>query len=291
MAIQKITGDVIATSAVTADSLADTTITAAKLHTTLDLTGKTVTVATASAGDNDTTVASTAFVSTAVANLADSAPSTLDTLNELAAALGDDANFSTTVTTSIATKAPLDSPVFSSTYTSGQDETLAEFRRDGGAVAAKIIYADATTDMEFGTTTSHALSLTTADTRRLTIDSSGNVGIGTSSPVTALEISTDGADHLTLNRADASININNVLGGIVVSADDPTANRSGAKIGFTAGANWTTNNFPTNIIFSNDASGTMTERMRIDSGGRVMMGTSTNTGISNNADDLINFVV
>ena len=119
MAIQKITGDVIATSAVTADSLADNTITAAKLHTTLDLTGKTVTVATASAGDNDTTVASTAFVSTAVANLADSAPSTLDTLNELAAALGDDANFSTTVTTSIATKAPLASPTFTGTINSG----------------------------------------------------------------------------------------------------------------------------------------------------------------------------
>lgn len=43
--------------------------------------------------------------STAVANLVDSAPSTLDTLNELAAALGDDANFATTVTDSIATKA------------------------------------------------------------------------------------------------------------------------------------------------------------------------------------------
>jgi hypothetical protein len=41
-----------------------------KLHTTLDLTGKSVTVATATAGDNDTTVASTAFVSTAIANLA-----------------------------------------------------------------------------------------------------------------------------------------------------------------------------------------------------------------------------
>jgi hypothetical protein len=42
-----------------------------------------------------------------VALLVDSAPSTLDTLNELAAALGDDANFSTTVTNSIATKLPL----------------------------------------------------------------------------------------------------------------------------------------------------------------------------------------
>ena len=42
-----------------------------------------------------------------IASITDSAPSTLDTLNELAAALGDDANFSTTVTNSIATKLPL----------------------------------------------------------------------------------------------------------------------------------------------------------------------------------------
>ena len=41
-------------------------------------------------------------IDTSVANLVDSAPATLDTLNELAAALGDDANFSTTVTNSIA---------------------------------------------------------------------------------------------------------------------------------------------------------------------------------------------
>ena len=47
------------------------------------------------------------YVNTAVSNLVASAPSTLDTLNELAAALGDDANFSTTVTNSIATKLPL----------------------------------------------------------------------------------------------------------------------------------------------------------------------------------------
>ena len=47
------------------------------------------------------------FVDTSIANLVNSAPSTLDTLNELAAALGNDANFSTTVTNSIATKLPL----------------------------------------------------------------------------------------------------------------------------------------------------------------------------------------
>lgn len=46
-----------------------------------------------------------AAISTAIANLVDTAPATLDTLNELAAALGDDPNFATTVTNSIATKA------------------------------------------------------------------------------------------------------------------------------------------------------------------------------------------
>ena len=48
----------------------------------------------------------TGYTDTAIANLVDSAPATLDTLNELAAALGDDPNFATTVTNSIATKLP-----------------------------------------------------------------------------------------------------------------------------------------------------------------------------------------
>ena len=66
-----------------------------------------VTATTQSASDNSTKVATTAYTDTAISNLVNSAPSTLDTLNELAAALGDDANFSTTVTNSIATKLPL----------------------------------------------------------------------------------------------------------------------------------------------------------------------------------------
>ena len=51
--------------------------------------------------------ATESYVTTQINNLVDSAPGTLNTLNELAAALGDDANFSTTVTNSIATKLPL----------------------------------------------------------------------------------------------------------------------------------------------------------------------------------------
>jgi len=53
-------------------------------------------------------IATESYVTTAITNLVDSAPATLDTLNELAAALGDDPNFATTVTNSIASKASVD---------------------------------------------------------------------------------------------------------------------------------------------------------------------------------------
>ncbi len=63
------------------------------------------TAPTATLGDNDTSVATTAFVAAAIAALVNGAPGTLDTLEEIADALGDDANLASTLTTSIATKA------------------------------------------------------------------------------------------------------------------------------------------------------------------------------------------
>jgi len=102
-----VTTGFLADDAVTTVKILDANVTAGKLASSLDLTGKTVTVATASTGDNDTSVASTAFVRQEITALVDSAPAAMDTLNELAAALGDDANFSTTVNASIAAKLPL----------------------------------------------------------------------------------------------------------------------------------------------------------------------------------------
>ena len=66
-----------------------------------------ITGVTASGGDSSTALATTAFVAGEINSLIDAAPGALNTLNELAAALGDDANFSTTVTNSIATKLPI----------------------------------------------------------------------------------------------------------------------------------------------------------------------------------------
>lgn len=67
------------------------------------LTG-TPTAPTASLATNTTQIATTAFVRQEINALVGSAGSALDTLQELAAAIGDDANFATTITTSIATK-------------------------------------------------------------------------------------------------------------------------------------------------------------------------------------------
>jgi hypothetical protein len=54
-------------------------------------------------------------IATAVADLVDSAPGALDTLNELAAAINDDASFASTVTTALGTKAPINNPTFTGT--------------------------------------------------------------------------------------------------------------------------------------------------------------------------------
>ena len=71
------------------------------------LTG-TPTTPTARQGTNNTQIASTAYVMAAIAALVDSSPDALNTLNELAAALGNDPNFATTMTSALAGKQPKD---------------------------------------------------------------------------------------------------------------------------------------------------------------------------------------
>ena len=116
MANTKITTAVIKDDAITTAKIADDAVTGALIADDVALAGNPTTT-TQSAGNNTTRIATTAFVTTAINNLVDSAPSALDTLNELAAAMGDDANFSTTITNSIATKAPLASPSLTGTVT------------------------------------------------------------------------------------------------------------------------------------------------------------------------------
>ena len=103
------------------------------------LTG-TPTAPTAVQSTNNTQIATTAFVKSAVAGLVGSSPEALDTLNELAAALGNDPNFATTVMNALAGKQPLDATL---TNLSGKSISgLLEYL--GLGTAAKLAAAVAT---------------------------------------------------------------------------------------------------------------------------------------------------
>jgi hypothetical protein len=101
-----VTGDLTGnvTGNVTASS-GTTTLNNIVINGTADFTNTQLTNITTPTASSD--AANKGYVDSTIAAVIDSAPAALDTLNELAAALGDDANFSSTVTTALATKLPL----------------------------------------------------------------------------------------------------------------------------------------------------------------------------------------
>ena len=101
--VKQINSNELSNYAVTTAKIADSAVTSAKIASNINLSGI-PTVDTAGTGTNTTQIANTAFVQDAVANLVNSAPSTLDTLNEISNALGNDNDFSTTITTFISEK-------------------------------------------------------------------------------------------------------------------------------------------------------------------------------------------
>jgi len=130
------------------------------------LTG-TPTAPTATAGTNTTQVATTAFVSTAVSNLIDSAPGALDTLNELAAAINDDASFASTVTTALGNK--------QDKVTNVSDTEIGYLDGVTSAIQTQI-------DSKQATVTGAATTITGSDltvSRALTSNASGKVAVST----------------------------------------------------------------------------------------------------------------
>lgn len=154
-------------------------------------------------------VATQSYVTTAVSNLVNSAPSTLDTLNELATALGNDANFATTVTNSIATKLPLSG----GTLTAGNNSGLKikQGNQIGDSVTNLNFYnglvfenVSTTNAYSLGYSQGAKFSLNYFDSnstysRLLTVTNGGSFGFGVVNPVEGIHIG--GSKHIAFTEA------------------------------------------------------------------------------------------
>jgi len=146
--------------------------------------------------------------------LVDSSPGTLDTLNELAAALGDDANFSTTVTNSIATKLPLaggtltgDLSVSANVYlTAGVDARIQLGTSGSGANSDSdnSVYVRGNDDhLILGAAGNGSISLKENADTRMYIATGGNTGIGATTNLTSkLTVNAPAASHTTGYQED-----------------------------------------------------------------------------------------
>jgi len=177
------------------------------------------TAPTATAGTSTTQVATTAFVGTAVSNLVASAPAALDTLNELATALGNDASFSTTITNSIATKSPIASPTFTGTVTapaitatglitasaSGVAFTDGTQTKEGVASRTPIVQKTASYTLSALTERDSLIEVSSATGVTITIPTNTAVAypIGTS-----IDILQTGAGQVTIAPVDGTVTVN-----------------------------------------------------------------------------------
>ena len=190
MSNTKITSAVIKDANILTAAIADAAVTSAKIADDVALAGN-PTAGTQTAGNNSTRLATTAYTDAAVTALVDSSPSTLNTLNELAAALGDDPNFATTTATSIGLKAPLASPTFTGTVNvTGAVNSTGEMRITNPSATSQLYlygasgqkaniilneYGVRSWHVGAGTFTSGNFSISDGSTERMKIDASGRV--------------------------------------------------------------------------------------------------------------------
>ena len=193
------------------------------------------TAPTASAADNSTKIATTAYADRAASNaaaaLVASAPGALDTLNELATALGNDSSFSTTVTNSLATKSPIASPTFTGTVTAPAITATGLITASASGVA----FTDGTQTKEGVPSRTTILSKTADYTLTSLTERDNMIELNSSSPIT-LSVPTDATLNFPIGTTIDLLRVG--TGTVTVAAVTSGTTTINATPGFKLRAQW-----------------------------------------------------
>jgi hypothetical protein len=180
------------------------------------------------------------YVDTQVSNLVDSAPGTLNTLNELAEALGDDPNFATTITNSIATKLSLSGGTMTGAIAMGSNKITGLGTPTASTDAATKDYIDTQTTSAGASATAAALSAAAAATSATSAATSASSAASSYSSVLGLTGSGIVRDLGSITDTDTTsstyLNIATVAAAAATSAASAATSQSAAATSATSAA-------------------------------------------------------
>lgn len=255
------------------------------------LTG-TPTAPTATAGANTTQVATTQFVSTAVSNIIGAAPETLNTLNELAEALGDDANFATSVFNAIDLKVAkagdsMTGPLSISTSSTSPALTVTQT----GSGFALLVEDETNPDSTPFSINESGRILTGSTQTRDTGPITGRIQINTTDPFeggiasyawtndSSAQVTTFNKSRGTSAGVMTSVSVNDNLGDLRFAGSNGSSFVRAASIIAAVDGTPGVGDMPGRLVFSTTADGgsVPTERMRINNAGNVGIGITNPT--------------
>lgn len=196
--------------------------------------------------NSPTAVANQGYVATQLSNIVNSAPGALDTLLELSNALGSDANFSTTVTNSLATKATIASPTFTGVVTIPAGAIIADYdlisdRTTAVSGAITTAAADATTKADAAQAAAISAAAADATTKANTATTTAAADATTKAAAAQAAAITSAANTTAIAKTEAiaaagAAADTAVAGAITAAAADATTKASNAQSAAIAAA-------------------------------------------------------
>ena len=243
---------------------------------------------TQSVGDSSTALATTAYVRGEIDALINSAPGTLNTLDELAAAINDDAAFNTTLTNAVALKAPLASPTFTGNITVGGTVDGVDIAARDAVLTSTTTTANAALPKAGGTMTGNITGnlignvTGNASGTALTVTQAAQTAITSVGTLSTLSVA--GATTIGASSTRGTLVVTGTSGASPYIALDHTNYTNGRRYSLYSGGSGA-GNFDIYDITANLA------RLTINSTGNVGIGTAGPTALLHVKKDVDSFIM